>query len=325
MRVTHGITKLGGGPMGLTIGNFDGVHRGHHAMLQRLVAKARALNMPSCVLTFEPHPREFFETANAQARSTNAQARSIMAPTRLTRLREKLELIAEAGIDRVHILRFDARLAALDAARFIEQVLLRGLGARWLLVGRDFRYGARRTGDYALLEAAAARLAFGLEAMPEVMNAGERVSSSGVRAALAEGDLERAARLLGREYTMSGRVAHGEKLGRALGFATANIVLRRRPPLVGVFAVEAELEETHRVLRGVASVGRRPTVKDNAAPLLEVHLFDWSEDIYGRHLRVKFLAKLRDEEKYDGLEALRVAISGDAARARQFFATRNHG
>ena len=325
MRVTHGITKLGGGPMGLTIGNFDGVHRGHHAMLQRLVAKARALNMPSCVLTFEPHPREFFETANAQARSTNAQARSIMAPTRLTRLREKLELIAEAGIDRVHILRFDARLAALDAARFIEQVLLRGLGARWLLVGRDFRYGARRTGDYALLEAAAARLAFGLEAMPEVMNAGERVSSSGVRAALAEGDLERAARLLGREYTMSGRVAHGEKLGRALGFATANIVLRRRPPLAGVFAVEAELEETHRVLRGVASVGRRPTVKDNAAPLLEVHLFDWNEDIYGRHLRVKFLAKLRDEETYDGLDALRVAISGDAARARQFFATRNHG
>jgi len=311
MQVTHGITKPGGGPMGLTIGNFDGVHRGHHAMLQRLVAKARALNMPSCVLTFEPHPREFFTPATA--------------PTRLTRLREKLELIAEAGIDRVHILRFDARLAALDAARFIEEVLLRGLGARWLLVGRDFRYGARRTGDYALLEAAAARLAFGLEAMPEVMNGGERVSSSGVRAALAEGDLERAARLLGREYTMSGRVAHGEKLGRALGFATANIVLRRRPPLAGVFAVEAELEETHRVLRGVASVGRRPTVKDNAAPLLEVHLFDWSEDIYGRHLRVKFLAKLRDEEKYDGLEALRVAISGDAARARQFFATRNHG
>jgi riboflavin kinase / FMN adenylyltransferase len=318
MQVTHGTIKPGGGPVGLTIGNFDGVHRGHHAMLQRLVAQARALNMPSCVLTFEPHPREFFETANAQARS-------IPAPTRLTRLREKLELIAEAGIDRVHILRFDARLAALDAARFIEEVLLRGLGARWLLVGRDFRYGARRTGDYALLEAAAARLAFGLETMPEVMNGGERVSSSGVRAALAAGDLERAARLLGREYTMSGRVAHGEKLGRALGFATANIVLRRRPPLAGVFAVEAELEETHRVLRGVASVGRRPTVTDNAAPLLEVHLFDWSEDIYGRHLRVKFLAKLRDEEKYDGLEALRVAISGDAARARQFFATRNHG
>ena len=311
MQVTHGTIKPGGGPLGLTIGNFDGVHRGHHAMLARLVAKARALNLPSCVLTFEPHPREFFAPA--------------AAPTRLARLREKLELIAEAGIDRVHILRFDARLAALDAARFIEDVLLRGLGARWLLVGRDFRFGARRTGDFALLESEAARLDFGLEAMPEVMDAGERVSSSAVRAALAAGELARAALLLGREYTMSGRVAHGEHLGRQLGFPTANIVLRRRPPLAGIFAVEAELEETHRVLRGVANVGRRPTVKENAAVLLEVHLFDSTGDIYGRHLRVKFLSKLRDEEKYDGLEALRVAIAGDAARARQFFATRNHG
>ena len=311
MQVTHGTIKPGGGPLGLTIGNFDGVHRGHHAMLARLVAKARALNLPSCVLTFEPHPREFFAPA--------------AAPTRLARLREKLELIAEAGIDRVHILRFDARLAALDAARFIEDVLLRGLGARWLLVGRDFRFGARRTGDFALLESEAARLGFGLEAMPEVMDAGERVSSSAVRAALAAGELARAALLLGREYTMSGRVAHGEHLGRQLGFPTANIVLRRRPPLAGIFAVEAELEETHRVLRGVANVGRRPTVKENAAALLEVHLFDSTGDIYGRHLRVKFLSKLRDEEKYDGLEALRVAIAGDAARARQFFATRNHG
>ena len=156
MQVTHGIIKLGGGPVGLTIGNFDGVHRGHHAMLQTLVAKSRALGLPSCVLTFEPHPREFFAPA--------------AAPTRLARLREKLELIAEAGVDRVHILRFDARLAALDAARFIDDVLLGGLGARWLLVGRDFRFGARRSGDFALLEAAAARSGFGLEAMPEVLH-----------------------------------------------------------------------------------------------------------------------------------------------------------
>ncbi len=311
MQVTHGTIKLGGGPVGLTIGNFDGVHRGHHAMLQRLVVKARALGLPSCVLTFEPHPREFFAPA--------------AAPTRLTRLREKLELIAEAGVDRVHILRFDARLAALDAARFIEDVLLRGLGARWLLVGRDFRFGARRSGDFALLEAAAARLGFGLEAMLEVLDAGERVSSSAVRAALAAGDLGRAAQLLGRGYTMSGRVAHGEKLGRRLGFATANIVLRRRAPLAGVFAVEAEFEETHAVQRGVASVGRRPTVKVEAAPLLEVHLFDWAEDIYGRHLRVKFLAKLRDEEKYDGLDALRSAIARDVAQARYYFDRNGNG
>ena len=291
--------------MGLTIGNFDGVHRGHRAMLDRLAAKSRELKLPCSVLTFEPHPREFFSPA--------------AAPTRLTRLREKLELIAEAGIDATHVLRFGAQLAALAADRFIEDVLVRGLGVRWLLVGRDFRFGAKRAGDFALLESSAARLGFALEAMPEVMNAGQRVSSSGVRAALAAGDLAAAARLLGRQYTMSGRVAHGEKLGRALGFPTANIVLRRRAPLAGIFVVEAELEETHRVLRGVASVGRRPTVKENAAPLLEVHLFDWSGELYGRHLRVKFLAKLRDEEKYDGLDALRSAIARDVEQAKDYF------
>ena len=155
------------------------------------------------------------------------------------------------------------------------------------------------------------------------MEGGQRVSSSGVRSALAAGDLDGAARLPGRAYSMSGRVAHGEKLGRTLGFPTANIVLRRRPPLAGIFVVEAELEETHAVLKGVASVGRRPTVRENAAPLLEVHLFDWSADLYGRHLRVRFLRKLRDEKKYDGLEALRSAIGQDAAQARNYF--RQHG
>jgi len=294
MQVTHGTVLPGSGRSGiaagtgLTIGNFDGVHRGHRAMLDRLVEKSRALQLPCSVLTFEPHPREFFSPASA--------------PTRLTRLREKLELIAEAGVDRVHILRFDARLAALAAARFVEEVLVRGLDVRWLLVGRDFRFGAKRTGDFAQLEAAAVGHGFGLEAMPDVLHAGQ---------------------LLGRAYMMSGRVAHGEKLGRTLGFPTANIVLRRRPPLAGVFAVEAELEETHAVLRGVASVGRRPTVKDNAAPLLEVHLFDWQgahhDALYGRHLRVKFLRKLRDEEKYGGLDALRAAITRDAQQARDYF------
>jgi riboflavin kinase/FMN adenylyltransferase len=291
--------------MGLTIGNFDGVHRGHRAMLERLVARAGELKLASCVLTFEPHPREFFTPATA--------------PTRLTRLREKLEFIAEAGVDRVHVIRFDARLAALAAARFVEEVLLRGLGMRWLLVGRDFRFGAKRAGDFAQLEAAAVQHGFGLEGMPDVLYVGQRVSSSGVRSALAAGNLEGAAQLLGRTYMMSGRVAHGEKLGRTLGFPTANIVLRRRPPLAGVFAVEAELEETHAVLRGVASVGRRPTVKENAPPLLEVHLFDWQGDLYGRHLRVKFLRKLRDEQKYGALDALRAAITRDAQQARDYF------
>jgi riboflavin kinase/FMN adenylyltransferase len=305
MRVTHGTIMPGGGPVGLTIGNFDGVHRGHRAMLQRLVEKARELKLPCSVLTFEPHPREFFAPGSA--------------PARLSRLREKLELLAEAGIERTHVLRFGVRLASLSPERFVEDVLLRGLGVRWLLVGRDFRYGARRAGDFAALQSAAHKQGFGLEAMNDVMNGGQRVSSSGVRAALAAGDLAGAARLLGRDYSMSGRVAHGARLGRTLGFPTANIVLRRRPPLAGVFVVEAELEETHKTLRGVASVGRRPTVREDAAPLLEVHLFDWQGDLYGRHLRVTFLQKLRDEEKYDGLDALRSAIQRDAEQAKDYF------
>ncbi len=309
MQVTHGTIKPGGGPIGLTIGNFDGVHRGHRAMLARLVEKARELKLPCSVLTFEPHPREFFTP--------------VAAPTRLTRLREKLELIAETGVDRVHVLHFGARLAALAADRFIEDVLVHGLGVRWLLVGRDFRFGAKRTGDFTLLESASAKQGFGLEAMGEVLQAGQRISSSGVRTALAAGDLAGAARLLGRDYSMSGRVAHGERLGKTLGFPTANIVLRRRPPLAGIFVVEVELEETRAVLRGVASVGRRPTVQANAAPLLEVHLFDWNGELYGRHLRVKFLHKLRDEEKYGGLDALRSAIAGDVEQARDYF--RKHG
>ncbi len=324
MQVTHGFVQPGGGPIGLTIGNFDGVHRGHRAMLKRLVEKTRELRLPCSVLTFEPHPREFFSP--------------LTAPARLSRLREKLELLAEAGIHRTHVLRFGAQLAALAADRFVEEVLVRGLGVRWLLVGRDFRFGARRVGDFAALQAAAAGGGYEVEAMGDVLESGQRISSSGVRAALAAGDLACAARLLGRGYSMSGRVAHGEKLGRTLGFPTANIVLRRRPPVAGIFAVTAELEETREgekragetragetraVLRGVASVGRRPTVKDDAPPLLEVHLFDWSGDLYGRHLRVEFLHKLRDEAKYDGLEALRAAIARDAQQARDYF--RNHG
>jgi len=313
MQVTHGTIKPGGGPIGLTIGNFDGVHRGHRAMLARLVEKARELKLPCSVLTFEPHPREYFAPASA--------------PARLTRLREKLELLAEAGVERTHVLRFGAQLAALTADRFIDEVLIGGLGVRWLLVGRDFRFGAKRTGDFALLESAARRgsgaKGFGLEAIGDVLQAGQRISSSSVRAALAAGELAGAARLLGRDYSMSGRVAHGERLGRSLGFPTANIVLRRRPPLAGIFVVEVELEETRTVLRGVASVGRRPTVQENAAPLLEVHLFDWNGELYGRHLRVKFLHKLRDEAKYDGLDALRSAIAGDVEQARNYF--RKHG
>ena len=278
-------------------------------MLERVVAKSRADGVAACVLTFEPHPREFFAPGSA--------------PSRLTRLRDKLELFAAAGIDRTHVARFDARLARLSAEHFIEHVLARGLMTRWLLVGSDFRFGARRTGDFPLLQRAAAQYGYELEAMPDVTHQGERVSSSRVRAALEAGDLRRAEELLGRPYTMSGRVAHGDRIGRTLGFPTANIVLRRRAPLEGIFVVDAVLEETQRRLRGAASVGRRPTIREHALPLLEVHLLDFDGDIYGKHLRVTFLEKLRAERKFDGREVLREAIAADVAQARNFFTT--HG
>ena len=304
MVVTHGSLQPARSRCALTIGSFDGMHRGHRALIDRVTAKARELRLSSCVLTFEPHPREFF-------------AREAVPP-RLTRLRDKLELMAAAGVKRVHVARFDARFAALPAARFVDDVLVRGLGTRWLLVGRDFRFGERRSGDFATLEAAAARHGFALESMADVVFDGARVSSSAIRAALAAADFALAERLLGHPYTLSGRVVHGTKLGRELGFPTANIALRRPPPLAGIFVVEVD-----DLGPGVASIGRRPTVNPVPHPLLEVHLFDQKEDLYGEHLRVRFLEKLRDEQKYDGLDALKQAMARDAAQAREFFA--RHG
>lgn len=297
--------------LAVTVGNFDGVHRGHRAMLARLKDKATELGLPSCVLTFEPHPREFF----------TPQA----APARLTRLAAKLAVLRSAGIDRVHVARFDARFAAQTPERFVDDVLCTGLGCAWLLVGRDFRFGARRAGDFALLEALAPLRGFGLEAMPEVRNEGERISSSAVRASLARGALEEAAALLGRPYSILGRVVRGDRLGRELGFPTANIRLPHRPPLSGIFVVEvlglppAPGAPAGQARPAVASIGVRPTVKEDAVPLLEVHLFDFSAEIYGQRLEVRFLHKLRDEEKYPDLETLRAAIARDAANAREYF------
>ncbi|HZM37149.1 MAG TPA: bifunctional riboflavin kinase/FAD synthetase [Burkholderiales bacterium] len=304
MVVTHGSLQPTSGRCALTIGNFDGVHRGHRALVERVIVAARHDRVQAAVLTFEPHPREFFGPD--------------AAPPRLTRLRDKLELLAGIGVERVHVARFDGSFASLSAARFIAEVLVRGLGVRRLIVGRDFRFGARRAGDFAMLADAAGRHHFALEAMPDVLFDGERVSSSAVRAALQAGDLRRAERLLGHPYTMSGRVAHGEKLGRELGFPTANIRLARTAPLSGIFAVEVE-----GIGPAVASVGRRPTVNPLARPLLEVHLFDWDGELYGRRVKVRFLEKLRDEQKYDGLDELKEAIARDAKKARDYFA--KHG
>jgi riboflavin kinase/FMN adenylyltransferase len=300
MVVTHGSLQPTRSRCVLTIGNFDGVHSGHRALIERVTAKARELSVPSCVLTFEPHPREFF-----------AESR---APARLTRLRDKLELLAAAGVERTHIARFDARFAALDAERFIDEVLKKWLGVRWLLVGRDFRFGARRAGDFSTLQ----NKGFDVEAMPDVQFENSRVSSSAIRAALAAGDFALAQRLLGHPYTLSGRVAHGAKLGRELGFPTANVVLRHPSPLSGIYVVDAGERGP-----GVASVGMRPTVNPVEVPLLEVHLFGETRDLYGEHLQVRFHKKLRDERKFDGLPALRDAIARDAAQAKEYFA--RHG
>ena len=297
MVVTHGSLQPTRSRCALTIGNFDGVHRGHRALIERVTAKARELSLSSCVLTFEPHPREFFAPERA--------------PARLTRLRDKLELLAAAGVERTHIARFDARFAALDVRAFIEEVLKKALGVRWLLVGRDFRFGARRSGDFSALQ----NHGFELEAMADVEVGGERVSSSAIRAALAAGDFGLAEQLLGHPYTLSGRVAHGAKLGRELGFPTANIVLRHPSPLSGIYVVDAGERGP-----GVASVGRRPTVNPVEVPLLEVHLFGETRDLYGEHLKVRFLKKLRDERKFDDLGKLRDAIALDAQQARQYFA-----
>jgi len=290
--------------LALTIGNFDGVHRGHQAMLLRLTEAAEDLQLPPAVLTFEPHPREFFAKD--------------AAPPRLSSLRGKLEQFAARGMAEVHIARFDARLAGLSAEEFIDRVLRERLRTRWVLVGDDFRFGRGRLGDLALLRAKAS--SFSVEAMPTVSVDAERVSSTAVRAALAKGELEHAARLLGRPYTITGRVAHGDKRGRNLGFPTANVPLRHKPALSGVFAVRVHgLGETPRT--GVASLGVRPTVAVGARPLLEVFVFDFDEAVYGRRVTVEFLHKLRDEERYPDLEALVRQMRVDADQAREFFAT----
>ncbi len=300
----------------VTIGNFDGVHVGHQAMLARLREAAKAHALSPCVLTFEPHPRELFTPGQA--------------PTRLTSLREKLEALATYGVERTHIARFTRAFASLPAEAFVERVLVGTLAARWVLVGSDFRFGARRAGDVALLRQLGAHHGFAVEVMPEVRHANARVASSAVRDALLAGDLKTAGVLLGRSYTISGRVVHGDKLGRKLGFATANIPLRHnRAPFTGIFAVR--LHGTGDgfeggVRNGVASLGVRPTVKAaGAAPLLEVHVFDFDGELYGRHVRVEFLHKIRDEEKFPDLDTLKQKIAGDCEAARKILLEMGNG
>jgi len=304
MRVFRGHSRPLPAPVVLAIGNFDGVHLGHAALLDRLRQEAERRALVPTVLTFEPHPREFFAPESA--------------PARLSTLREKLELLGDAGVRQTMICPFNAAFAALTAEDFVQQVLLRSLGVRHVIVGEDFRFGRGRAGDTVMLREAGERLGFSVDAVGSVLLDGERVSSSSVRAALAAGEMTHASRLLGRHYAMDGLVSHGQKLGRQLGFATANIRIRHNPlPLSGIFAVEvAGLGE--RPLPGVANLGIRPTV-GGTRPLLEVHLFDFDRDIYGAHISVRFLHKLRDEQRFPNFDALKAQIAADAAAARAFF------
>lgn len=309
MQILRSVPDAATSPVALTIGNFDGIHLGHQAMLAKLRAAAAARGLPACVMTFEPHPREFFAPDQA--------------PVRLTSLREKLELLARHGVERVHLCRFNFALAQVTAQEFIERILVRGLGVRWLQVGDDFRFGARRAGDLGMLKGFAARCGYEVEAMATVVLDGERVSSTAVREALVAGDMARAARLLGRPYSISGRVVRGDRLGRELGFPTANVQMKHnRPPLAGIFAVEFTRAGSA-PQQGVASLGVRPTVKaQGAPPVLEVYLFDFKEQIYGEHVRVDFLHKFRDEARYSDVATLKQQIARDVADARGFFARR---
>ena len=301
----HSFHSPGNPPCALTIGNFDGVHLGHQALLRRLAERAGERGIPASVLTFEPHPREFFAPG--------------AAPARLTSLREKLALLTDHGAQRVHVQRFDARFAGTDARSFVDEVLVRGLKVRHLLIGDDFRFGGDRAGDFAMLQAAGRARGFEVEAMPTQAIADERVSSSAVRRALVNGDLSHAARLLGRPYSLAGRVMHGDKLGRKLGFPTLNLPFRhRRPPLSGVFAVRVEGLDTP-YIPGVANAGLRPTAGGVTQARLEVHLFDWSGECYGTPVRVHFFHKLRDEIRFPSLDALKAQIGRDLLEARGWF------
>ncbi len=290
-----------------TIGNFDGVHLGHQAVLGQLAEHARGLDVPTTVIIFEPQPQEYFAPTEA--------------PARLSRLREKLVALRRYSVDRVLCIRFDHALAELTAEQFVQRVLVDGLGVRYLVVGDDFRFGQGRGGDFAFLQECGRREGFQVVNMHTFGMDEQRVSSTRIRSALAAGELERAAALLGRPYRMLGRVAHGDKRGRTIGFPTANLFLHRKlSPVQGVYAVEMFGLEQEPVA-GIANVGNRPTV-DGTRALLEVHLFDFEQDIYGRQVQVDFLRKIRDEQRFESFDALREQIARDVRAARSYFSER---
>jgi riboflavin kinase/FMN adenylyltransferase len=306
MRLIRGLHNLRHSHRGsaLTIGNFDGLHRGHQAVLQHLHEHAAKQRLATTVMTFEPTAQEFFSPQTA--------------PARLQRLREKLAMLRKMDVDQVYCLRFDHTVAELSAERFVREILVEGLDVRYLVVGDDFRFGKGRAGDFAFLQEAGKQYGFEVVSTRTFLEGDDRVSSTRIRQALAEGDLATAEQLLGRPFSICGRVSPGQQRGRTIGFHTANIRLHRVvSPVNGVFAVRVH-GLGDKPLNGVANVGTRPTV-DGSYRVLEVHLFDFDADIYGEHLNVEFCKKLRDERKFESFEALQQQIKLDAERARQFF------
>ena len=287
-----------------TIGNFDGVHLGHQLVLKNILDKSKRLNLPSMLIAFEPSANEFF-LGNA-------------APARLTNFRDKFSIVKDLGIDWFVCLRFNQSLANMEAETFIENVLIEKLYVKHLTVGDNFRFGKNRKGDFELLQKNAAQFNFEVENTESCLVNNERVSSSSIREHLANGNLIAAEELLGRNYSMSGRVIHGDKKGRTIGFPTANIPLKRiKSPINGVFAVKIKIENDLEMI-GVANIGHRPTV-DGTRTQLEVNIFDFSEDIYGKHLTVYFCKKIRDEKKFESFDALKKQIQIDAEHAQEYF------
>jgi riboflavin kinase / FMN adenylyltransferase len=314
MKVFRGLPNAASrAPCALAIGNFDGVHLGHQALLARLRDAATRLQVEAAVMTFEPHPRAFFaQLAGDISRS----------PTRIANLRDNLAALTAAGVDRVIVEHFNAHFAALSPQDFIEQILVNGLHVKWLIVGDDFCFGAKRAGNTAMLIEAGKQFGFEVEILPAVCDGDVRISSSAVRNALANADFATTRNLLGRPYAITGHVVHGKKLGRTIGFPTLNMrVAHARPALSGIYIVQVHgLSE--QALPAVASMGVRPTVDDSGRVLLETHVFDYAGDAYGKLVQIEFLQKLRDEEKYTDLPTLVTAIERDAVQARAFFRDR---
>ena len=292
----------------VTIGSFDGVHIGHQAILRQVKDAAKRLQLPSVVMTFEPQPREFFSSERA--------------PARLMRLREKIDALLDFGIDHVVCLKFNPQLRTLSALNFIDQVLVEGLAVEHLIVGDDFRFGCDRSGDFAMLTERGKQAGFDVMDTATVEIDGQRVSSTLIRDIVERGDFQRAAELLGRPFSISGIVGYGQQLGRELGFPTANVQLNRfSAPLSGVFAVKVNVAGT--IYRGAANVGVRPTVGDLIKPILEVHLLDFDGELYGQRIAVEFIHKIRDEQKFTGLDKLIAGIQRDVDVIRQWFTINN--